>query len=291
MAEIPDQRYEYAAIHLQARTPRAIYLSNVNKLISHIHRGDIYEINYCIEFFAENVSIDPLNVFLRLNELTKAPHACLYKCGDAWLLCASPERFLKKTGKKIISQPIKGTRPRGKTPEEDERLKTELKNDPKEISENVMIVDLVRNDLSRIADKGSVNVDELCGIYSFESVHQMISTVSADVREDVSFEEIIRATFPMGSMTGAPKFRAMQLIDEFEDMNRGIYSGSVGVIQPNGDFDLNVVIRSIEYNSKTGYLSVKVGSAITANCDPEKEYEECLVKAQPMLRALNAVIS
>jgi para-aminobenzoate synthetase component I len=281
--EAPQQ---FPAPVLQARTGKEDYLAHAGKLITHIHRGDIYEINYCMEYFAENVRIDPVAVYLRLNALTEAPFSALYKHGDSWLLCGSPERFMRNKNGRISSMPIKGTRPRGKTPEEDEQLKRGLFLDPKERSENVMIVDLVRNDLSRSAKKGSVRVDELFGIYSFRSVHQMISTVSAELREDVHPVEAIRRAFPMGSMTGAPKVRAMQLAGEHEQMRRGLYSGALGYFTPELDFDLNVVIRSIQYNAKTGYLSLMVGSALTANADPEKEYEECLLKAETLFGAL-----
>ena len=272
----------------RAATSRDEYITQVKKLIGHIHRGDIYEINYCIEFFAEKVSLDPASLFLKLNSISEAPFSALYKNGDQWLICASPERFLKKTGSKIISQPIKGTRPRGKSPAEDERLKNELLHDEKERSENVMIVDLVRNDLSKSAARGSVKVDELFGIYSFKPVHQMISTVSAELAQNINPVDAIKNAFPMGSMTGAPKVRAMQLAEESEKMKRGLYSGAVGYFTPEMDFDFNVVIRSIQYNAKTGYLSLMVGSAITANADPGKEYEECLVKARTLFEALGA---
>jgi para-aminobenzoate synthetase component 1 len=275
-----------AAFKLKARTPRAEYISNAKKLIDHIRRGDIYEINYCIEFFAEHVVINPAEIFLKLNSLAEAPFSALYKNGDQWLICASPERFLQKKGSRIISQPIKGTRQRGKSIEEDELLKKELFLDAKERSENVMIVDLVRNDLSKSAKKGTVHVEELFGIHSFKSVHQMISTISAESKENIHPIDIIRNAFPMGSMTGAPKIKAMQLAEEFENRKRGLYSGSVGYFTPELDFDFNVVIRSIQYNSKTGYISLMVGSAITANADPEKEYEECLLKAKTLFESL-----
>ncbi|MCX6311808.1 MAG: anthranilate synthase component I family protein [Bacteroidetes bacterium] len=275
-------------IILTPRTSKTEYLKNVESLLQHIHRGDIYEINYCIEFFSENVFIDPVSLFLKLNALTDAPFSALYKDGDQWLICASPERFIQKKGNKIISQPIKGTRPRGKTNEEDDILKKDLLNDKKEQSENVMIVDLVRNDLSRSAKKGSVKVEELFGIHSFKNVHQMISTVTCELHENVNPIDAIKNAFPMGSMTGAPKVRAMDLIEDFENMKRGLYSGAIGYFTPQMDFDFNVVIRSIQYNSKTGYLSLMVGSAITALSDPEKEYAECLVKAETLFQALGA---
>ncbi|HET6993255.1 MAG TPA: aminodeoxychorismate synthase component I [Bacteroidia bacterium] len=283
---IPQQK-----IKLLARSSRKKYISDVNSLLDHIRRGDIYEINYCIEFFAEHVKIDPVSVFKKLNQLTEAPFSALYRNGEQWLICASPERFLRKNGNKITSQPIKGTRPRGKNPADDLRLKDELMNDPKERSENVMIVDLVRNDLSRSAKKGSVKVEELFGIHTFKNVHQMISTVSAKLDEHVHPVQAIKNAFPMGSMTGAPKVRAMELAEEFENMRRGLYSGAVGYFTPGMDFDFNVVIRSIQYNSKTGYLSLMVGSAITAKSDPEKEYSECLVKAETLFRALGVELN
>jgi len=201
---------------------------------------------------------------------------------DNYIICASPERFLKKTGTRLISQPIKGTIKRGKTEAEDELLKQHLFNDKKERSENIMIVDLVRNDLSRSAKKGSVKVDELCGIYSFKQVHQMISTISAEIKDDIIFFEAIKNAFPMGSMTGAPKIKAMELIETLEDTKRGVYSGALGYISPSGDFDFNVVIRTILYSQQQQYLSFMVGSAITTNSIAEKEYEECLLKATAM---------
>lgn len=271
---------------IRQQTSREAYLATARKLMAHIHRGDIYEINYCIGFYADNVTLDPPALFLRLNKLAGAPFSALYRNGDSWLICASPERFLQKKGNCIISQPIKGTRPRGKNEAEDRALADELKSDPKEQSENVMIVDLVRNDLSKVAKRGSVKVDELFGIHSFKTVHQMISTVSAELREDVHPADAVKAAFPMGSMTGAPKVRAMQLAEEHEQMRRGLYSGAVGYFTPEGDFDFNVVIRSIIYNAATGYLSLMVGSALTAAADPEKEYEECLLKARSLFDAL-----
>ncbi|CAN5146497.1 anthranilate synthase component I family protein [soil metagenome] len=273
-------------VSLKPRTTKEEYLSNVNSILQHIHRGDIYEMNYCIEFYAENAKINPVETFKKLLDATAAPFSVLYKYDDQWLLCASPERFLKKTGSSLISQPIKGTRPRGKSEIEDQQLKEELFNDPKERSENVMIVDLVRNDLSKSAKKGSVKVEELFGIHTFKNVHQMISTITAEMDENIHPVEAIKNAFPMGSMTGAPKIRAMELAEKFENMKRGLYSGAVGYFTPEMDFDFNVVIRSIQYNQKTGYLSIMVGSAITANSDPEKEYQECLLKAKTLFEAL-----
>jgi para-aminobenzoate synthetase component 1 len=267
----------------QARTSEAAYLENVRRIQEHILEGDVYELNYTIEFFAENANVFPVQLFEALNAKSPTPFSGFFKLNDSVLICASPERFLKKQGNKLISQPIKGTAKRGKTQEEDGLLKDQLLNDEKERAENLMIVDLVRNDLSRSAEVGSVKVEELFGIYGFQQVFQMISTVTAIAKPEENLASILQHTFPMGSMTGAPKIRAMQLIEQYEDHRRGLYSGSIGYLKPNGNFDFNVVIRSLQYNSKTKYLSYKVGSAITIDSVPEKEYEECLLKAKAIM--------
>ena len=272
---------------LKNRVSKNKYIENVNLIKDHIQRGDIYEMNYCQEFYAENSELHTFETFTRLNTISKAPFSCYYKVGDKYLLSASPERYIKKTGSKIISQPIKGTRKRGESESEDEALKKELFEDQKERSENVMIVDLVRNDLSKIAKKNSVTVEELFGIYTFDQVHQMISTISCEVEELTTLKEIFESTFPMGSMTGAPKISAMKLIEKFEETKRGLYSGAVGYISPTGDFDFNVVIRSIQYNALNKYLSFMVGGAITIGSDAELEHQECLVKAKALFEVLD----
>lgn len=273
-------------ISVHSRISKTEYLKNVQAIQNHILEGDVYEMNYCQEFYGENVSINPLNTYFDLNKISQAPFSCFYKLKDKYLLCASPERFLKKIGNKLISQPIKGTIRRGKNKQEDEKLKNKLLNDEKERAENVMIVDLVRNDLARSSRLGSVKVKELFGIYTFGQVHQMISTVSSELKSDVHFIDAIKYSFPMGSMTGAPKIIAMKLIEEYEKTKRGLYSGSVGYVTPNGDFDFNVVIRSILYNATSQYLSIQVGGAIVYDSIPEKEYEECLLKAKAMISVL-----
>ena len=289
MEEEIDHNFHSFPYHFEARTSKERYISQVEKLKAHIQRGDIYEVNYCQEFFAENVALDyPLDTYFKLNRITKAPFSTFLQTDQHVVFCGSPERYLKKVGERILSQPIKGTAPRGTNPTEDEALKQQLATDPKERAENIMIVDLVRNDLSRIAKKGSVKVNELCGIHTFETVHQMISTVECEVEKEVTFLDILNASFPMGSMTGAPKVEAMKIIDETEDFNRGIYSGSIGYIRPNGDFDFNVVIRSMIYNIEKKYLSCSVGGAITILSDPEKEYEECQTKIQKILTGMYA---
>jgi para-aminobenzoate synthetase component I len=274
-------------LNIQNRISKEEYFQAFEKIKQHILRGDIYEINFCQEFFAENAIINPALVFDKLNKAAKAPFSAFFRLNDHFLLSSSPERFLKKQGNKIISQPIKGTIRRSGNKAEDDELKLKLRNDTKEQNENVMIVDLVRNDLSRIAEKGSVRVDELFGIYTFLQVHQMISTVSCTLKEDADLSTILRATFPMGSMTGAPKVKAMQLIEEFEKTMRGLYSGAIGYIDPEGNFDFSVVIRSILYNSSEHYLSFTAGSAITSKAEAEQEYQECLLKAKAMFEALS----
>jgi para-aminobenzoate synthetase component 1 len=263
------------------------YIKKIRSLQTHILRGDCYEINFCQEVFAQNTVFDPFAAYQKLAAVSPNPLSAFYRLKDKYLLCASPERFLAKRGQEVFSQPIKGTIRRDLTDSHsDDQLKETLRSSPKDQSENVMVVDLVRNDLTRICKEASVKVDELYGIYSYPQVHQMISTISGELRDDIAFSEIIKATFPMGSMTGAPKHRVMQLIEEFEPSARGIFSGAVGYISPYGDFDFNVVIRSLMYNKTAGYLSYQVGSGITFYSDAEKEWEECLLKAEAIKKVL-----
>lgn len=285
----PDrQEDEKTSAEFKPVVSRSEYIEVVTSLQRHIQLGNIYEVNYCMPFETEATGLNCAALYNRLNSLTEAPFSAYYSDDDHALMCGSPERFLKKSGNHLVAQPIKGTIRRGAA-EEDATLINQLKNDPKERAENVMITDLVRNDLSRVAAPQSVKVDELCGVYSFKTVHQMISTISATLAEGKTFADIIVATFPMGSMTGAPKVRAMQLIEEAEVRQRGLYSGSFGYFEPNGDFDFNVVIRSLMYNKNNQCLSFQVGSAITALSDPEKEYEECLLKADALLRSTQII--
>ena len=275
-------------LNIKERILRKEYIDIINKLRDHILRGDCYEINFCQDFFAENVEIDPLIVYNKLSAVSPNPFSALYKLNEKYLVCASPERYLKKQGNKILSQPIKGTSSRFLPDRDrDEISKEELQRSEKDRSENVMVVDLVRNDLSRICKEGKVTVDELYGIYSFPQVHQMISTISGELRDEITFTEIIKSTFPMGSMTGAPKKRVMELIEQYEKTKRGIFSGALGYIDPAGDFDFNVVIRSVLYNAGRKYLSFPAGSGITFYSDAGKEYEECLLKAEAIRKVLS----
>ncbi|MEM6515117.1 MAG: anthranilate synthase component I family protein [Bacteroidota bacterium] len=274
-------------VEIESRISRQDYIDKVELILNHIHRGDIYETNFCQEFYAENALIDPLEIYLKLNSISTPPFASFLKNDSHYALTASPERYLRKERQKVLSQPIKGTAKRSKNIKEDQKLREVLSQDSKERSENIMIVDLVRNDLAKTAQKGSVQVEELCKIYSFEQVHQMISTVASKIDEFTHPVDILKTTFPMGSMTGAPKISAMEIVENFEETKRGLYSGAIGYFSPNGDFDFNVVIRSILYNFHTKYASISVGSAITAMSIPEKEYEECFVKLKAMRDVLN----
>lgn len=275
-----------AMVDIRSQLSKAGYIEAVKKIQRHINRGDIYVTNFCQEFFAENAVIDPLSVFVKLNKVSPNPFSAFFKLKDKYVLCATPERFLAKRGDKLISQPIKGTAKRGVTAAEDEALINELRTHTKELQENVMIVDLVRNDLTLSAKPGTVKTEELYGIYSFAHVHQMISTVVCELAENVGAVQAIKNSFPMGSMTGAPKINAMQLMEQYEKSRRGVYSGAIGYFSPDGDFDFNVVIRTLLYNETNKYLSFHAGSAITYYADAEKEYEECLLKAQAILQVL-----
>ncbi|MDO1449074.1 anthranilate synthase component I family protein [Rhodocytophaga aerolata] len=274
------------AIQIKQRTTAETYLAHVEQIKKHILEGDVYELNYCIEFFAENVSIHPWQLYQELTTKSPMPFSVYGRIEDYYLLCASPERFLKKTCNQLLSQPIKGTARRGSSLEEDEQIKFQLRHNEKELAENMMIVDLVRNDLARSAVTGSVVVEELFGIYTFPQLHQMISSVSATIRPDLPFTDAIKHAFPMGSMTGAPKIKAMELIDVYEQAYRGLFSGAVGYITPTSDFDFNVVIRSLFYHAQTKYLSFQAGSAITYDAQAQQEYEECLLKARAIWNIL-----
>ncbi len=276
-----------SAIKIRKRIRRDDYIEIIKKLKQHILRGDCYEINFCQEFYATDALIDPLYIYSRLTDLSPNPFSVFYKVNSRYCLCASPERYLKRTGNTILSQPIKGTAKRNLINKAaDEAIRNALLKSEKEKSENVMVVDLVRNDLSRICKAGSVKVDELFGVYSFPQVHQMISTVSGELESGLNWIEAIKATFPMGSMTGAPKKRVMELIEQYEQTKRGLFSGAIGYVKPGGDFDFNVVIRSIFYNTETKFLSFQTGGAITYNSDAVMEYEECLLKAAAIIKVL-----
>lgn len=274
-------------LDIHSRFSREEYIDAVNKIKAHILRGDCYELNFCQEFYSETKEFNPIHTSAQLSVTSPNPFAALYKNEHRYLVCASPERYLCKRGQKIFSQPIKGTAPRDlNDPEKDIQIREELKKNTKERAENVMVVDLVRNDLSRVCEEGSVMVDELCEVYSFPQVHQMISTISGVLPENTSSVEVLKQSFPMGSMTGAPKRKVLELIEQYEKTRRGLFSGAVGYFHPNGNFDFNVVIRSLFYNSHSGYLSFQVGSGITFYADAASEYEECLLKVAAIKKVL-----
>ena len=274
------------AVNVLPRVTQQQYLEDIAKIRRHIVLGDVYELNYCMEFFNDDAKLDAYSTYERLKQKSPVPFAAFYKLGERFLMCASPERFLTRKNGRVYSQPIKGTAKRLLHKEEDEQQKANLLNSEKERAENLMIVDLVRNDLAKTAQTGGVQVDELFGIYSFQQVHQMISTVSATPKATVNSTQIIEGAFPMGSMTGTPKIMAMQLIEQYELTKRGLYSGSVGYFAPNGIFDLNVVIRSLQYNAAKRYVNFEVGGAITYDSVAEEEYKECLLKASAMMEVL-----
>lgn len=265
-------------------TTRDKYLNTVNQLREHIRNGDCYEINYCNENYAEGVVLNPLDVFCALNAISRAPFAAYYRNEGKYLMCASPERYVCKNGSDIISQPIKGTARRGVDEEQDNAAKDALYSSIKDRAENVMITDLVRNDLARSCETGSIKVNELFGIYTFPQVHQMISTITGTLKQGTPFTDVLKYSFPMGSMTGAPKVKVMQLVEQYEDVSRGLYSGTVGYITPSGDFDFNVVIRSLFYNEATQYLAYQAGGAITYDSTAEAEWDEMRLKAWAMER-------
>ncbi len=279
---------ELENVKVNASLNQTDYVQKIKEIQEKIQSGEIYEMNFCQNFFVEDIHLEPLSLFHKLNENSKAPFSTFFRFNDFYLLSASPERYLHKNGDKLISQPIKGTRKRGHNNSEDASLREELRISQKDQIENVMIVDLVRNDLSRVASKSSVEVTDLFGVYSFPHVHQMISTIECRLDENKDFLDAIKCSYPMGSMTGAPKIRSMKLIERFEDFKRSFYSGSVGYFTPERDFDFNVVIRSLLYSDELNYLSFPVGGAITIDSSPEGEYEECVIKIQGVLKALNA---
>lgn len=284
---VPAAQKKTDPFTVHPRMEKADYLQIINQIKEHIKKGDCYELNFCQEFFAEQARIEPVDIYQKLSALSPNPFSVFYKLDHRYLLCASPERYMMRKGNRIWSQPIKGTAPRRLDNEKlDQEQKDELLKSPKQRSENVMVVDLVRNDLSKICEEGTVEVEELFGIYTYPQVHQMISTITGTLQPQLSFVDIVQATFPMGSMTGAPKKRVMQLIEQYEKTKRGLFSGAAGYIAPNGDFDFNVVIRSVLYNEETNYISYQVGGGITFQSDAEEEYEECMLKAMAMKAVL-----
>lgn len=283
--QLPDSPFVFEG-EIKAKMDKKAYTKAFWQLQQHIHKGDIYEVNLCQEFFAEQVNFTPLEAYKQLSIISPSPFSCYFKVKEHHIISASPERFLAKRSHLLVSQPIKGTAPRGKTVEEDHLLIEKLKANKKEISENIMIVDLVRNDLTRVAVPTTVQVKELMGVYTFKQVHQLISTITAQEKDNLDLIESIKHLFPAGSMTGAPKISAMKLIDQYETSRRGLYAGAIGYFNPQGDYDFNVVIRTLFFNSRKKRLSFHVGGAITVNSKVEEEYQECLLKAKAIMELL-----
>jgi para-aminobenzoate synthetase component 1 len=276
------RRSENARVHW---FDRRHYLETVERIREHIYEGDVYELNLCRPIDVYGLEASPLALYARLREASPNPFGALLKQGGQYVLSASMERYLRRAGAQVLSQPIKGTARRAPGAEADRQAAEELARCEKERAENLMIVDLVRNDLSYACRPGSVEVPELCRVYSFPHVHQMISTVEGSLRPDCGSLDLLRYSFPMGSMTGAPKRRVTQLIDRYEGFARGVYSGSIGYIGPDA-IDLNVVIRSLLYQPRQGWARIPVGSAITYDAAPEREYEECINKVSFLVSML-----
>lgn len=276
-------------VKLTSEMTKDEYCESIKAVKNHLQKGDCYELNFCQTFFAENTQINPYSLYKNLIKISPSPFSAFYRIKDKFCISASPERFLKKKGDILISQPIKGTSKRDvKNPLKDTLAIKYLKESEKEISENVMIVDLVRNDLSKVSARGSVRVEELMGIYSFPQVHHMISTISSKLDESYHWTDALNACFPMGSMTGAPKKKVMELIATYEKTPRGLFSGSIGYINPLGDFDFNVIIRSYFYDAQTGCLLIKAGGGITIKSDPDLEYQESLLKVDILKKLLES---
>lgn len=263
------------------------YIAEIENIKEHIRAGNFYELNYCVPFTHTYTTFNPITFHRQLLRKSPVPMASLLKCDHLYLCGASMERFLAKQGCTLTSQPIKGTIRKGATATEDQELIAQLSTSEKDRAENVMIVDLVRNDLARVSKSGSVHVTELFGVYSYLQVHQMISTIQSKLKENVIFSDILQALFPMGSMTGAPKIATMKHIDKIESFKRGWYSGAVGYIDPDDNFDLNVVIRSVLCDTSKQIINYNAGGAITIDSDAETEWKEVHLKTKAITELLN----
>ena len=280
------QSESWSPIECTADVSEEEYLQDVRAIQHHIQRGDIYEVNYCMRFSAHAPGLSPPTLFKRLSMLVKAPMMGYVSWKGTHVICGSPERFLAKQGDFISAHPIKGTARRSSDPAADVQIAKALRASKKERAENTMIVDLMRNDLSRFAKRGSVRVPEWCEVHTFPTVHHLISKITCEVDQSTAWVDMLRYTFPMGSMTGAPKVSAMNIIQRYERQPRAIYSGTLGYLTPDGDFDMNVIIRSVIYQELSGQLTIGVGGAITDLSDPEAEYQECQLKVAAIMKAL-----
>jgi len=275
-------------VTLACNFTREEYVNAVEKARQYIIAGDIFEVNLSQRFEAE-LAVTPYQLYRRLRQINPAPFACYLGFGQVSVVSASPERFLRLRGDRVETRPIKGTRPRGNSQSEDEALANELLASDKDRAENIMIVDLERNDLGRVCRYGTVRVTELAILEVFPTVFHLTSTVVGGLREDKNGIDLLKATFPGGSITGAPKVRAMEIIDELEPTRRSIYTGNIGYLSFNGDLDLNIVIRTFLVKDKKAYF--QVGGAVTYDSDPEAEYRETLDKARALIDALNITVT
>ena len=270
-------------IEVQPNFAKDEYKQAVDRMIRYIIEGDIYITNMTQQLTVKSDKV-PLDVFYDLRENNPSPFGGYFDYGDFQIVCASPERFLKMQKGHVNTRPIKGTRKRGETPEEDILMRTELENSEKDKSELLMIVDLERNDLNRVCRPGSVKVTELFSVEEYATVFHLVSDIEGDLEESKNVMDLLEAAFPGGSITGAPKYRAMEIIDELENNKRNLYTGSIGYLTLDGDCDFNIVIRTALY--KNGKYFLGVGGGITAESDLEFEYEETLQKAKAVLLAM-----
>ncbi|MCI8674260.1 MAG: aminodeoxychorismate synthase component I [Lachnospiraceae bacterium] len=278
-----ENRRESRRITVEANFEKKEYLTAVEDTIRHIVEGDIYIMNMTQQLSVSGES-GPYQVFRRLRRENPSPFGGYFQYGDFQIICASPERFLQMQNGHVMTRPIKGTRKRGTTPEEDEALKKELADSEKDKSELLMIVDLERNDLNRVCVPGSVKVTELFQVETYATVFHLVANVEGDLEEGKNVMDLIEAAFPGGSITGAPKLRAMEIIDGLEHDRRNLYTGSIGYLTLSGDCDLNIVIRTALH--KDGVYQIGVGGGITCESELEFEYEETLQKAKALLEAI-----
>jgi para-aminobenzoate synthetase component 1 len=273
------------ALQVRSNFGREEYVRAVARAKEYIAAGDIYQVNLSQRLHAP-LATTPFDLYCRLTDTNPAPFAAYFETPDCAVVSCSPERFLQVRGGEVETRPIKGTRPRGATPEEDRGLAAELLASEKDRAENVMIVDLERNDLGRVCEFGSVHVPELFALESYATVHHLVSTVRGKLRPGTTALDCLRASFPGGSITGAPKVRSMEIIEEMEPTRRGVYTGAIGYLCFSGDMDVNIVIRTVVV--KNGIAYFQVGGGIVADSDPEGEYQETIDKGQALARALAA---
>lgn len=276
-------------IRLQSQLSKSEYLSRIHALQTAMKNEDVCVAVFCQTFYAAQHKINPKTTYFHLNKRSKSPFSCFLQWDEKYVLSASPERFIKKEGNKLITQPIKGTARRGTTKSEDNRFKEELISSQKEREENTLVVQGIKDELAQIAYRNSIDVESFFQVHTFETVHQLISTISAELPSDITFGTLLNAVFPMGSMVGFPKVKALELLNKYENFDRGLYSGTIGYIKPNGDFDFNVVIRSILYDNERENIMCPVGGGITLQSSPEDEYNECLIKLKVLQDTLNNV--